>query len=271
MRKIYAYGDSFIANESKIYPGWAQILSNNLNASLCNKGVSAGSTENAMTKLYNDMDTVTIGDNDIVLFQTSTPGRLHFLFQRDRPETASLYTQDSHSDFHLPEHTWYRENKQYINWYLRNFDINLMSLNHYCYLNTVINFAASNPNIKIVVLSNIFTDKHAKLPKPPTNCIMVPIELHMISKNEFANPKHDHTDWLKHVTYDTRINHLSNKNLALLAELIEESIDTGRTDNFSYSRFVQRIFEPIRTDSDYLRYIEQGHLYNIPDWLKFKK
>lgn len=274
MAKIYAYGDSYIDNGFKWYildkviefNGWAQILAKKLGCEILNRGVSGGSTENAMMKFAKDIKMEVFESGDVILFQTSTPGRLHFEFQKERPETASVYLHEV--DTSLPRHAWYRENQRYIRWYLENFDLDVAQLNHVCYQHTIINFASSRPDLKIVLLSNMNQDEQIKLPMPSANCMIVPIELDRIAKNEWIDCTYK--EWVSFTKFDARTNHLSIQNLNTLAQLIDESLATGKTDNFTYDKFQQRIFSPILSREDYYRYAEQGLIYNKPTFFDIK-
>jgi hypothetical protein len=249
--------------------GWAQILAKKLGYELLNRGISGGSTENAMMKFADDIKVNQFESGDVILFQTSTPGRLHLEFQKTRPETASKYLHEV--DVTQPHNAWYRENQRYIRWYIENFDVNVAQLNHVCYQHTIINFALSRPDLKIVLLSNADQDEyeHIKLPEPSQNCIIVPTELNRISKNELIDCTYN--DWISFTKYDARINHLSNPNLNTLVQLVFESLNTGRTDHFTYERFQQRMFSPILSQADYSRYAEQGLIYNNTEFFDINK
>jgi hypothetical protein len=270
--KIYAYGDSYIASGWNHYQGpdlpilefdgWTQILAKNLKVELHNRGVSGGSTENAMLQFTDDVRNSEFDSGDVILFQASTAGRLHFLFQKERPETASVYLHDV--DVNDPRHVWYRENKQYIKWYIQNYDNRLNILNHTCYLHTLINFARSRPDLTVVLLSNSEHEPAVSLPNLPDNCLSVDTYLNTISRNEWISC--DYNSWVKFTKYDIRINHLSLRNLNTLAKLLEESLATRRTDNFSYDCFDKQIFTPVRSKDDYYGYVARGLIYNQPEF-----
>jgi hypothetical protein len=268
MAKIYAYGDSYLDNGHRYHDkntviefyGWAQLLAKKLDRELLNRAVSGGSTENAMMKLTKDIKEDVFESGDVIIFQTSTPGRLHLLFQQERPETASVYLHEV--DISQPRHAWYRRNQRYIQWYLANFDVNVAQLNHVCYQHTIINFARSRPDLKVILLSNTDQKEQIKLPEPSENCMIVPTELDRIAKNEWIDCTYN--DWISFTRFDARTNHLSNPNLNILVELVLEALVTGRTDHFTYDKFLQRIFSPILSREEYYRYAEQGLIYNKP-------
>jgi hypothetical protein len=274
MAKVYAYGDSYSSNGHQYHDkneviefyGWVEILAKKMNHELLNRAVSGGSTENAMLKFTEDIKENRFESDDVILFQTSTPGRLHLQFQKERPETASVYLHEV--DITQSRHVWYRRNQRYIQWYLANFDINIAQLNHVCYQHTIINFASSRPDLKVVLLSNTDQDEQIKLPTPPKNCIIVPIELDRVASNEWINCTYD--EWTSFTRFDARINHLSNPNLNTLAQLVLESLNTGSTDHFTYDKFRQRIFSPIRSREDYNRYAELGLIYNRPTFFDMR-
>jgi hypothetical protein len=274
MAKVYAYGDSYIDNgylhynkdEVLEFDGWAPILAKKLGYEILNRGISGGSTENAMLKFSEDIKENRFESGDVILFQTSTPGRLHLLFQQERPETASVYLHDV--DVRQPRHAWYRQNQRNIQWYLANFDVSIAQLNHVCYLHTIINFASSRPDLKIVLLSNQNQIERIKLPVPPKNCMIVPVELDRVAKNEWIDCTYN--EWISFTRFDARINHLSIPNLNTLAQFVIESLNTGRTDHFTYDKFQQRIFSPILSVADYNRYVDLGLIYNRPSFFDMK-
>jgi hypothetical protein len=115
-------------------------------------------------------------------------------------------------------------------------------------------------------LSNTENIDRIKLPESSSNCLIIPTCLNTISRNEYTSG--DYNDWVKTTKYDIRINHLSLGNLDILAKLLQESLTTGRTDNFSYDCFQKQIFTPVRSKDDYHEYVAKGLIYNIPIFFK---
>ena len=188
MSSLFVYGDSYASSENDGCPAWADILGHRLRVTVHNRAVSGSSTEHAMKCFIKDHNENLINDNDIVIFVTSTPGRLHFQFQCDRPETASQYWH--YVDTKDPKHLWYKENKQYIEWYLLNFDCRINAINHEGYLHILKNYAESNPTRKVIVLANSdhnFLD-NVTMPigNTPSNFLRPSVFLNTISKHEIV-------------------------------------------------------------------------------------
>jgi hypothetical protein len=272
MKTLHVYGDSYCNSGSGAYPSdsyytrpdWIQLLVTGRHKSnLRNFAVSGGSTENAMLKFMKDVEDDSFTSEDVIIFQTSTPGRLHFQFQNDRPETAAPYWFDV--DVLDPKHTWYRQNQRYIKWYLQNFDNNINIINHSCYIQTISNFAKLRPDLTFVILQNTFQESPIPLPQSTKNCMIVPIELDTVSNNELRRP-YTYNDWISSTRYDARVNHLSINNLNKLAELVSESLDTREINNFTYDVFEKRVFSPIRNKAEYNLYVERRMIYDRP-WI----
>jgi len=259
MTAIYAYGDSYIDKHFSPFYGWIELLAKKMYSPMINRGVSGGSTEYAMLKFINDIPSYDSGD--IVIVGLSTPGRLHFQYQNNfNPKTASKYWHEvdkSDSDY-----LWYNENKEHIKWYIQNFDNNVNAMNHNCYIHSIRNFAETRPDVTVVLVQNRHYYNFIKRPeKKIDNFLMIPIDLYQISSNEFVDP-HTYNDWIVKTKYDARVNHLSIPNLNRMVDLMIESFETKRTDNFTYDKFLQNIFTPIVTRDDYFRYVNDGLIYD---------
>jgi hypothetical protein len=266
---LWVYGDSFSSTEVDRCPGWAQLLADKVGHELCSKAVSGSSTEYAAQQFQIDVREDVLADDDIVIFQTSTSGRVHLQFQKDRPETASVYASTLFDDNGESRHVWYRENKKHIEWYLRNYDTTVMSIFQEAVVNSVRNYAETKPNTVFVILQNTRSTPEFQIPrgKDPDNFLFVNVELSQVSHNEFKKP-YNYVDWRSWTKYDARINHLSNTNLEILSDLIRKSIADRNTDAITYDKFVQHIFEPINSVEDYVRYCEQNYLYYRPWFIK---
>lgn len=278
MTTLHVYGDSYcntnndsqyvdysIENNStdSIWPDWTQILAKQCKFNLRNLAVSGGSTETAMLRFITDVENGAFVSGDKIIFQTSTPGRLHFQFQNHRPETAAPYWFDV--DMRDPKHAWYRQNQRHIKWYIENFDHQILVVNHNCYIHAVSNFAQLRPDLTVIVLQNSIQKTVMPLPNSTKNFAIVPIELFTISSNEFRAP-YQYNDWISKTRYDARVNHLSTNNLKKLASLTEEYFNTGSIANFTYEQFEQRIFAPILTSDDYRYYVNRKLIYDRP-WI----
>jgi hypothetical protein len=261
MTTLFVYGDSFASFDS-MGDSWVDILARRLGITGYNRAVSGGSTEHAVKCFIKDNNDNLIGDGDIVIFVTSTPGRLHFQFQADRPETASKYLH--YVDTRDPTHVWYKENKQYIAWCLLNFDFRINAINHEGYLHILKNYAESHPNRQIIVLANsdhnFFDNVTMPIGNVPSNFLRPKIFLNTVSKNEIVGQE-EYNQWVTHTGWDVRVNHLSNPNLAILADRIIEALETKSVSHFTYDKFKRGILEHISTKRQYADYINQKILY----------
>jgi hypothetical protein len=191
----------------------------------------------------------------------TTAGRLHLKQQLIRPDTGSKYIAEV--DTSLLEHKWYKDNEDYIKWYLQNRDEWISNVNHICYVHFIRNFAETRPDVTVLVLMNdkfyvdmpIFKDK-------PKNFLMPDISLLKASEAEI-NDTHSskYEEWVRHTMYDPRINHLSVPNLEILAELCSQAIQTQDTSNFTQDKFLKNVFSgSIKNEAEYKQYCEKGIL-----------
>jgi hypothetical protein len=212
MTKLFVYGDSFASlSYGPDNVAWTSLLANKLYASIHNCAIDGGSTENAMLKLTCDIQKNAIEDGDVIVFILSTDGRLHFQFQKQRPETACPYIHDV--DTTDPKHQWYKENQEYIKWYITNYDPLLNEMNHECYVHFLRNFAERRPNVTVLVLANSKLYDTFPYVSTPSNFLKPPVSLIKMSDEEIQDkPSRKYEEWTKHTVYDTRFNHLSNPN-----------------------------------------------------------
>jgi hypothetical protein len=263
MKKLWVYGDSFSASETN---SWTTRLSKNLGLVLDNKAISGGSTENAIKQFIRDVSNNRIKDNDVVIFQTSTPGRLHFEFQDQRPETAVEYLREPQSD---GDHTWYRINKKHIEWWMVNQDHEVMNINQLGYISLVKNIATAMPNVTFVCLSNSNVPNNNLGGPNPENFLISYTYLFDISLNEIIldEPiKNElHSYWTSYTKFDPRTNHLTNPNLQILADVLAEAITNMDISNLTYDKFQQKIAKKITSKDQYLKDCDVG-LYTFNQW-----
>jgi hypothetical protein len=266
MRKILVYGDSFAASDNKQYQSWVDIIGKKLDLDVINRAVSGSSTEYAMSCLISDINDNTFEKNDIVIFVSSTVGRMHFQFQRTRPETASQYWHEV--DISEPKHRWYKDNKKYLEWWMVNHDNKITAINHECYVHFLKNLSEQYTQSIVIHLDNSpsgYSDTDVlSLGKVPKNFLKPAIYLNTVSSNEIIDFK-SYNDFVEYTGSDPRINHLSIINLNILANLIAYAIDNKTVNHISYGAFEQQILRKIQTPEQYLSYIGKELLYNIPE------
>ena len=266
VKKILVYGDSFAASENKDCPSWVEMLGKKLQLDIVNRAVSGSSTEHAISCLIKDISDGIFEKDDIVIFVASTSGRMHFSFQRTRPETASQYWHEV--DTSNPKHQWYKDNKKYLEWWMVNYDNKIISIHHELYVHALKNLAAEYPSCSVVYLLN---SDHGysnidvlPLGKIPNNFLKPNIYLITVSTNEIIDYK-SYNDFVEYTGNDPRINHLSINNLKNLSSLIEYALVNNTVDHISYSAFEQQIFKKIQTPDQYLSYIGKELLYKMSD------
>lgn len=269
MPKIYVYGDSYVAsNEYEV--GWVTRLAEKLNKTVVNKGISGSSTEYAIEEFTNDVELSAFLDGDIIIFCTSTPGRLNLMYQRTNPGTGSRFLHNGPDS--LEETRWFYKNRRGLQWYIANRNLREAAINHESYIHLLKSFADNNPTIKIILLSNSDHMCHIPLKIHNSNFIRPDIYLNTISSNEIIG-RLSYDEWtssgLRFI--DPRINHLSTKNQSILIDLMIEALSTGNTSGFTYDKFLSDIFEPISSKEQYLSYIHQGLITPLDTFLRFFK
>jgi hypothetical protein len=254
MRKLRVYGDSFSASDGE-FPGWVDLLKKQLDIPLVNKSVSGSSTEYSIRHFVNDITDKQIGDNDIVIFVLSTPGRVHFEYQNTHPDTGSAY-------LHIPDKSekWYWENQSHILWYLTNQDLLVTSINHEAYIHLIKSYAYTKPNCTFVLLSNSNHGTTVQGVDNPNNFLRCDAYLNQISSKEIVGGK-SYQEWVKNTKWDLRINHLTIPNLNTLANLIFDAILTKNITNITYDKFNTNCVDVIETKQQYLDYVANGLLY----------
>jgi hypothetical protein len=255
MKKILSYGDSFVA--PYLYDttlGWVQLLSKKINLSVVNKAVRASSAEFCMKNFYNDIEKNTIKNGDIVIISLANPGRVHFTFQDQFPESASFYSSSliNYQDINLPKNKWLKENKEHLEWYLVNVDLDLININHSCYVHAIKNYAENFPDITVILLSGWKLEKQFPLGILPPNFLYLKIPLMDISSQEIKDFS-SYFYWVSDCIIDPRVNHFSNDNLEIFADLIFQSIKKLDISIITLDKFKKNIFPKKLTYDDYLR------------------
>ena len=265
MTKILVYGDSYASSENDGCLAWVDLLGKKLGLDVLNRAISGSSTEYAMRCLIKDLNTDTFEKDDIVVFVSSTPGRMHFQFQNSRPETAAQYWHDV--DTSDSKHSWYKENKKHLEWWMVNFDCRMNAINQECYIHALKDLALANPKSFVIHLSNSdhnFLDR-VEIPfgKNPSNFLRPDIYLSTISHNEVINFE-SYNEFVTYTKFDPRVNHMSNINLNILANALVKAISTKKVDHINYNLFEKSLFKTIRTLDQYRLYIGRDMLYRLP-------
>jgi len=261
--KILVYGDSFAApGITESQPGWTEMLARKMGVNILNKAVNGGSTEKAFINFAEDIKSNTVDDDDIIVFIKSTPGRCHFLFQNEHPETASMILHPHMMNEDM--YPWYRKNRKLFRWYMENRDFRVTQLAHESYIHVLMNYARAKPKSRVFLLHN-HRNHGFDIPKPePTSNFLEPDTcIHAISCNEWQGDI-DYWKFVKNTLSDPRQNHLCNPNLEILSDLAKESLMSGKTDNFSYDLFQKNLYGPILSIPSYEEWIKRGYMYDYP-------
>ena len=274
MKTLRIYGDSFAAGEIAGKPGrvtgWAKMLTDLLEIPVANKAISGSSTEYSINTFVRDVKDGIVGDNDIVIFVPSSTGRLYFSYQlHTDPSTASKYLHTSEVS---KSQEWYWKNKDHIEWWMVNSDTHTHKITFESYIQLLKNFAVSKPQSTVVVIPAYDNgyDKDIFNAVPPVNFLRANIFLKTVSSTEVIGSNTDHLDhawWREFTKFDSRANHLTNINLAILANLLLESIQTLSIDNITYDKFKTNVIEKITSKEQYLKYVANGLIPNRYDIL----
>jgi hypothetical protein len=271
MRTLRVYGDSFA--DSFLDIGWPEILSKKLNIPLKNNGMSSSSTEYSFKLFMYDVQNNAIGDTDIIIFVTSALGRLYFSYQQnENPESAALFMRTPSPNIRQ-NWVWYHENKNHIEWWMLNNDRNTQSNSFEAYVQVLKVFAISRPACTVIVLS-AFDYNYNEDPFQetcPTNFLRSSVILMNISKAELGF-KHDEDldySWFaRYIKLDPRVNHLTNPNLNILAELLAETIETSSITNITYDKFQSNNITQIENKEQYMNYCKNNIISYRSDLLR---
>jgi hypothetical protein len=262
MKKMYVFGDSYVAQWNDTGPGWAKLLANKLNIECVNYGVSGSSMEYAMRQFQKCVADEKITDS-IIIVLLSTIGRLDFEIQNERPETASpwSHTDDNFVDINDHRNVWYIENKNYIKWYLSNFNYDGLVLNKECYIHAINNFAQFEPSNRVIVLINGTRSESSIIPINKAENLLIPnIDINKISMNEFVDGL-TYESFCKYIKWDVRMNHMMIPNLTTMADSIYNIIKTGDTSHLSYDNFKRGVLKQIVNKQELDCLISDGLLY----------
>jgi hypothetical protein len=271
MRTLRVYGDSF-ADSRAAAAGWVKILSEKLDIALKNNAMSSSSTEYSFKLFMDDVQNNVIGDTDIIIFVTSSLGRLYFSYQQHKnPESAALFLRPPSPNI-KQDWSWYHENKNHIEWWMLNNDRDTQSNSFEAYLQVLKVFAISRPACTVIVLP-AFEYNYSEDPFQetcPRNFLRPSVILMNISKAEIGFKHHETMDYpwfTQFIKFDPRVNHLTNPNLNILAELLAESIETLSVTNITYDKFQSNNITQIEYKDQYMNYLKSNIISHRLDLL----
>lgn len=246
---IRVYGDSFGEDDHEM--SWPRQVSNKMKRPIVNYALGGSSTEYSFRMFINDVKNKVFCSGDIIIFVTSTPGRLFFYHHAQAPREAGMV-------FNAPDsYEWYHHNAKYIKWYLKNIDWGVLQLNHEAYISAIKDAAYQFPDCLFIVLSNSDSGQNFNISKNPVNFLRSYTYLLKISEKEIigGNTKQFYESHL-----DPRINHLCLPNLEILSDLIIESIRKRDVSDITYDKFKTNLIDAIKTKKDYINYVNDGVL-----------
>lgn len=262
--KLIVYGDSFAGPANRFDDplafSWTNLLAKKLNIELVNNAVAGSSVEYSVNKFIKDCLSCDIKKHDIIVFIISHPGRLHLDYQNNHPKTATQYQEYYHKTRGIILDSWYLLNKDYIKWYEKHKDLELLGINSCAYTHMFQSYAKNNSS-NIFTLINSFPNKeYIPIVDKSKNFIYPDINLYDACEAEFYNFKYQ--DWVKYVKSDPRANHFSNINLEKLADSIYKAIINKDSSHISYDSFKKDLFNaPLNNLKIYQNYVEKKLLF----------
>jgi hypothetical protein len=209
---------------------------------------TASESLSSNTKLSEASD----NNNYYVTFASTTTGSLPLY------STSTFYFNPSES------REWYWENKSHIEWWMVNNDRDMQIITFESYIQLLKNFAISKPTCTVIVLPAFHSSKYNQdifNNLPPHNFLRANINLSTVSQIEIDDTtEYDYFKWTKFTKVDSRVNHLTQINLTILANLLVESIKTLNIDNITYNKFQTNIIKTITSKEEYLKYVENNIL-----------
>lgn len=268
-KRIIIFGDSYSAEEPGL--SWTKLLAEKDDCQYINFAVNGSSTEYAISKFMQFVRTEIIEPDDVIIFQFSTKGRIHFMHQLERPGTAAQYQLEPKFHNVNEDHAWYNFSRQHIKWYLANRDQDLLLIQHTSYLHLLKTFAENNPTNPVIILKldDYFFDNTIPISSRPDNLFIVDLELYKISQLESFGV--DHFEFIKNTIADVRANHMTLPNRHIFASMLLDIIKNRTTEHCTYDLFQKDIMRPIKNKQDYIEYVNTGILEDrsLPDdWFK---
>lgn len=241
------YGDSFGENDTE--QSWSSKVSQKLKRQMINKALGGTSTEYSFRLFVEDIKAGVFETGDIIIFVTSTPGRLFFKHHITAPREAGMV-------FTAPKsYDWYWNNIKHIRWYLENIDWTVLKLSHEAYISAIKDAAYQYPDCLFVILSNSESGEDFDIKIDPPNFLRSRTYLLEISRREVLSGTLEkfYTEYV-----DPRINHLCLPNLEILSDLVIESIRKRDVSCITYDKFQTNLIDPITTRKEYINYVNSG-------------
>lgn len=247
---IRVYGDSFGEDDHDL--SWPRQVSTKMQLPIVNHALGGSSTEYSFKLFIDDVNNSTFRSGDIMIFITSTPGRLFFQHQMSHaPREAGMV-------FNAPDsYEWYWSNVKHIRWYLRNIDWKVLQLNHEAYISAIKDVARHYQDCLFIVMSNSYSGQDFNVNTDPSNFLRSRTYLLEVSRREI----HDgNIEKFYNAHPDPRINHLCLPNLNTLSDLMIQAIQQRDISCITYDRFRSDLFDVVNTRKYYKDLVDQGIL-----------
>lgn len=246
---MWVYGDSFAAPGPGCWPSQTAAL---LKQQLINQALGGSSTEYSFRLFARALQQRSFQPGDIIVFVTSTPGRLFFQHhQQHAPQEAGMYF---HPDCEYP---WYQRNRKQVQWYLENVDWSVLSLNHEAYISTMRDAARQHPDCLFVTLPVTTSTELLGLCVDPPNFVRSHVSLMDISSREvrgYSLPQ------FYDLHPDPRTCHLCVPNLRTLTQCMVRVIQDRCAAHISADLFETDLITGIRNRRQYMDLVRRDVL-----------
>lgn len=260
-RRIIIYGDSYTCFEEHMSLGLPALLNQMYGYEVHCFALAGSSTEYSFYKFNYHLRNNFIQSDDIIIFQTSTVGRLYFEHQiSNDPASGSLFLQDEHQVPNTPKNKWYYDNKEFIKWYVINFSCQTGVLHQTSYLHALRRFADQNHNNLVIVLMNSNFYDYSIPIESSNNFLISKTELQKVSINETYGLSY--YEFLKNFKYDIRVNHLTKPNLLILTESIDKAIKEKTIDHLDINIFKKNVIPQVKNIQEFNEYVKQDILFD---------
>ena len=266
-KKVFIFGCSYSAQQHSVQRSWGQILQDDYGYEVSNYAIGGSGTDFATWKLFECISQNSISPEDIVIFQTSSFGRMNLQYQiYEKPATAVKYINEPETWSTDTDFVWFYENSDHIKWYLANRCWDLELVRHIAFLQLVKAWALANPEILVIALQLDVLHHNQNIgslalstPKPfsENNFLIPDIGLYPISIMESGLTYEQFTEF---TNWDIRLNHLSLPNRLKLAEVLDQAIKTRDVSQITYDCFHKNIIGCIKNSEDLKKYVDQGAL-----------
>lgn len=260
MKKLIIYGDSYGQKHHNPSISWITQLADKLNLSMINRAMPGSSIEYSIKYFIKDKLLNNITQDDIIIFIFTSFGRQHLRYQLTFPETASGFSYGNFDIDYPSKHAiYYNTNKNYIRWYEDQKDKNIFKINASSYIHMLNTYARDNPGITFMILSMDTLSHPIDIPNLD-NFLISNISLRTLSSNEFSS-NISFSSFTEKIISEPRYTHLTNPNIAILADLAYKALINKDASFITYDKFFKNILDRnILSKKDYLYFIEKGIL-----------